>query len=148
MRMTAAAVVLVGIAWAAPHGVAAQAASGERFQAATPAAPALPAPAVTPAPAVEPAAAPAPAPPATEPSAVARFGPSADGARLLAPARATTEEPRLAHTPAYSRRDGIPLMIVGGALFLAGAIIDDRAGDAVMVAGVVVAAIGLYQYLQ
>lgn len=73
--------------------------------------------------------------------------PSAAGANLLAPAAATSER-ELVHQPAYSRRTGVPLMIVGGAMFLAGAIIDDRAGDAIMVAGVVVAAIGLYQYLQ
>ena len=75
--------------------------------------------------------------------------PSAAGAQLLAPAQAKASgERQLVHQPAYYRRSGVPLMIVGGAMFLAGAIIDDRAGDALMVAGVVVAAIGLYQYLQ
>ncbi len=145
MRNTVAvAVVLAGVTLgAAPRGAAAQAATGDRFQAqTTPAAQTLPAPALTP-----PAQATAPAA-STEPSAVERFGPTPEGAKLLAPTKAVAEEPKLAHTPAYRRGDGIPLMIVGGALFRAGAIIDDRAGDAVMVAGVVVAAIGLYQYLQ
>ncbi len=143
MRITAAVgVVLVGIALAAPRGAAAQTVAGERFQAAIPAAQALPAPATLTPPA------PAAAAEGTEPSAVARFGPTADGARLLAPVQAGAEEPKLAHMPAYRAREGVPLMIVGGALFLAGAIIGDRAGDAVMVGGVVVAAIGLYQYLQ
>ena len=81
-------------------------------------------------------------------NAVARFGPTVDGARLLAPAR-SQEERKLGHEPAYRHTaPGVALMIVGGGLFLAGAIIDSRAGDAVMVGGVVVAAIGLYQYLQ
>ncbi len=84
---------------------------------------------------------------AGDPAALLR--PSAAGAQLLAPARATAStERQMVHQPAYYRRSGVPLMIVGGALFLAGAIIDDRAGDALMVGGVVVAAIGLYQYLQ
>ncbi len=74
--------------------------------------------------------------------------PSAAGAELLAPARAGSTEKQMVHQPAYARRTGVPLMIVGGAMFLAGAIIDDRAGDVLMVAGVVVAAIGLYQYLE
>ena len=73
--------------------------------------------------------------------------PSAASAQLFAPAPAASQR-ELVHQPAYRSRAGVPLMIVGGALFLAGAIIDDRAGDAVMVAGVVVAAIGLYQYLE
>ncbi len=80
------------------------------------------------------------------PSVADRLRPAAD-ARLLAPAQAA-EQRQLAHQPAYRASRGVPLMIVGGAMFLAGAIIDDRAGDAVMVAGVVVAAIGLLEYLQ
>ncbi len=144
-KMAAVVVVLAGVALgAAPRGAAAQATTGERFQAqTTPAAQTLPAPAL-----VTPAAPAATATPGTEPSAVERFGPTPEGAKLLAPAKVAADEPKLAHTPAYRRGSGVPLMIVGGALFLAGAIIDDRAGDAVMVAGVVVAAIGLYQYLQ
>ncbi len=143
MRKMAVVAVLAGVALAAaPRGAAAQAAAGERAQQVAPAAPAEmpPAPGV-----VTPATESAPAP---EPSAVARFGPTAEGAKLLAPAPAVADAPKLAHTPAYRAREGVPLMIVGGALFLAGAIIDSRAGDAVMVAGVVVAAIGLYQFLQ
>ncbi len=146
MRKMAVAVVLAGVALASvAHGVAAQAATGERFQSLAPttATQTVPAPAI----ATPPAQTAAPVT-STQPSAVERFGPTPEGAKLLAPTQAVAEEPKLAHTPAYRRGDGIPLMIVGGALFLAGAIIDDRAGDAVMVAGVVVAAIGLYQYLQ
>ena len=75
-----------------------------------------------------------------------RLRPVAD-ARLLTPAQETAQR-ELVHQPAYRASRGVPLMIVGGAMFLAGAIIDDRAGDAVMVAGVVVAAIGLLEYLQ
>ena len=147
MRKMVVAVVLAGVALAtAAHGVAAQAATGERFQSLAPttATQTVPAPAI----ATPPAQTPATATAGTEPSALERFGPTAESARLLAPAKVAADEPKLAHTPVYGRRDGVALMIVGGALFLAGAIIDDRAGDAVMVAGVVVAAIGLYQYLQ
>ncbi len=142
MRKLGVVVVVAGVALAgAARGAAAQATTGERFQAPNATAQAQPAPAVV-APAVSESA------PAPVPSAVVRFGPSAEGARLLAPAQVAADEPRLAHTPAYRSREGVPLMIVGGALFLAGAIIGDRAGDAVMVGGVVVAAIGLYEYLQ
>lgn len=81
-------------------------------------------------------------------NAVARFGPTLDGAKLLAPAT-TQEQRKVAHEPAYRRSaPGVALMIVGGALFLGGAIVGERAGDALMVAGVVVAAVGLFQYLQ
>lgn len=77
------------------------------------------------------------------------FRPTPADAKLLAPApRALGATERVVHAPAYRRSEGVPLMIVGGAMFLAGAIISDRAGDAIMVAGVVVAAVGLYEYLQ
>ncbi len=146
-KMVVAAVVLAGVALAgAPRGAAAQAAAGERFQPLAPAAvQTVPASSVVTPPAQTPTTATSAG---TEPSALERFGPTAESAKLLAPAKVAADEPKLAHTPVYGRRDGVALMIVGGALFLAGAIIDDRAGDAVMVAGVVVAAIGLYQYLQ
>ncbi len=82
-------------------------------------------------------------------NAVARFGPTVEGAKLLAPARSDAQDRQMVHAPAYRRSaPGVALLVVGGALFLAGALIDSRAGDAVMVAGVVVAAVGLYQYLQ
>ncbi len=81
-------------------------------------------------------------------SVAERLRPTVDGVRLLVPAQAPATQRELAHQPAYRASRGVPLMIVGGAMFLAGAIIDDRAGDAVMVAGVVVAAIGLLEYLQ
>ena len=95
------------------------------------------------------AAAATPAPAGNEAtSAVARFGPTIDGAKLLAPTR-SQQARKLAHEPAYRHSEpGVALMIVGGAVFLAGAIIEGRGGDLLMVGGVVVAAIGLYQYLQ
>jgi len=142
--MAAVGVVLSGIVLAAasPRGVVAQAVSGERVQAGAPV-PAVPAAAAQ---VVAPAVA---TPSGTEPSAVARFGPSAAGAELLAPVRAQAAQRELAHEPAYrGNAPGVALMIVGGALFLGGAIVGDRAGDALMVGGVVVAALGLYQYLQ
>jgi len=40
------------------------------------------------------------------------------------------------------------MMIVGGATFLAGAIVGDTPGTIMMVGGAVIGLIGLYQYLQ
>lgn len=40
------------------------------------------------------------------------------------------------------------LMIVGGAIFLAGAIIGDDAGTIIMISGAAIGIWGLYQYLQ
>ncbi len=103
------------------------------------------------APATTPAATTAttPAPTNGADNAVARFGPTAEGAKLLKPAATQEDHSRVAHEPAYRHSaPGVALMIVGGALFLGGAIVAGQAGDALMVAGVVVAAVGLYQYLQ
>lgn len=96
-----------------------------------------------------PVATPAPAP-ADQATGTFRLGPSAVGAELLAPAvtRATGEQRTLVHSPQLRRQPGLALMIVGGALFLGGAIIDGDAGTALMVGGVVVGAVGLYEYLQ
>ena len=44
--------------------------------------------------------------------------------------------------------NSVALMIVGGAMLVAGAIIGDTGGTLIMVGGVVVGAIGLYRYLQ
>lgn len=46
------------------------------------------------------------------------------------------------------RRDGKMYMIIGGAAFLAGAIIGDDAGTIIMIAGAGVGIYGLYLYLQ
>jgi hypothetical protein len=43
---------------------------------------------------------------------------------------------------------GETLMIVGGAIFLAGAIIGDDAGTVIMIGGAAVGIYGLYLYLQ
>jgi hypothetical protein len=47
-----------------------------------------------------------------------------------------------------SRNSATTLMIVGGAAFVAGAIIGDTAGTLFMVGGAAVGLYGLYQYLQ
>ncbi len=140
-RLAATAVVVAGMLVVVGRPVAAQA---------VPQDPGVMAPAaqsVAPAPAEQPPA--TVASPSSEGNGVARFGPSVESAKLLLPAQTPADDRKLGHVPAYRRSaPGVALMIVGGALFLAGAIIDSRAGDAVMVGGVVVAAIGLYQYLQ
>lgn len=46
------------------------------------------------------------------------------------------------------RRSGVPLMIVGGALFIGGLVIDDDAGTLIAVAGLGIGAWGLYLYLR
>jgi len=101
-----------------------------------------------------------PAPEAVAPAAQApqaapvvttsRLGPSALGAELLlpAPVRTPADERPLVHTPAYQHAPGLALMIAGGAAFLGGAIIGGDPGTALMVGGVIVGAVGLYQYLQ
>jgi len=147
MRKMAVGVVFAGIALAAASSPAA-AQAGDAPQT-TVTAQAQPAP-LPPAPEMTPQTTPAPTTAdGTQGSAVARFGPTAAGAQLLAPVRADADQRPLVHTPAYRRNaPGVALMIVGGALFLGGAIVSGQAGDALMVGGVVVAAVGLYQYLQ
>lgn len=63
--------------------------------------------------------------------------------------RLATSEPTNA-LPAASHSQGKPktLMIVGGAAFLAGALIGDTAGTAIMVGGAGIGLYGLYLYLQ
>ena len=76
-------------------------------------------------------------------------GPTLDGAivAVRAPMTATTRE---APGAALARplRQSETLMIIGGGLFLTGAIIGDDAGTILMVGGVVTGLYGLYQYLQ
>jgi len=56
-------------------------------------------------------------------------------------------EPALLQPQARARnRRGIPLMVAGGALFVAGAIIGDDAGTILMLGGAGVGAWGLYVY--
>jgi hypothetical protein len=57
---------------------------------------------------------------------------------------------RLQTTAAQRRNMGKPvaMMIVGGAAFVAGALIGDAPGTLMMIAGAVIGLIGLYQYLQ
>src|SRR5688500_1105937 len=95
-----------------------------------------------------PETAPAPAP---ADSTLARRGPTLDGARAaVAPARAQQEDASAAAMQQQSRSLGKPLalIIVGGAAFIAGLLIGDDAGTALAVGGVVVAGLGLYQYLR
>ena len=156
-KLAGAALVIAGTVVGAVRPVAAQATSSDPMILAQPAqaTPAAQAPvtnaaaAATPAPANTAEGATGSDGAAGSASALSRFGPTADGARLLVPARTQSEERQLGHVPAYRRSaPGVALMIVGGALFLGGAIVEGRAGDALMVGGVVVAALGLYQYLQ
>ena len=61
---------------------------------------------------------------------------------------AQAEQPPTLTAPAASR-PGVALMIVGGALFIAGALVDDGdAGTVLMVAGAAIGAYGLYQYFR
>ena len=77
-------------------------------------------------------------------------GPTLDGATVgikHADAQATTAPTNA--TPAARRGDQpTALMIVGGAAFLAGAIIGGDAGTIIMVGGAAVGLYGLYLYLQ
>jgi hypothetical protein len=65
------------------------------------------------------------------------------------PAAAAATEPTNA-LPAARNSQGQPkaLMIVGGAAFIAGALIGDTAGTAIMIGGAGVGLYGLYLYLQ
>ena len=111
--------------------------------------PPLAVPTPPPAQVAAPETAPAPAP---ADSTLARRGPTLDGARAaaVAPARTQQEDAAAAAMQQQSRSLGKPLalIIVGGAAFIAGLLIGDDAGTALAVGGVVVAGLGLYQYLR
>ena len=87
-------------------------------------------------------------------SVAAPAGPTLGAARLAAdaPTPALSAEER--HEPPNAFRNGAgfgqpeALMIVGGAAFLAGALIGDDAGTIVMVGGAGIGLYGLYLYLQ
>lgn len=95
--------------------------------------------------------------PAVEPQAPTTVaGPTLASASVAVRA-ASVEPQRLAATatpsnalPAARGSQGQPkaLMIVGGAAFLAGALIGDTAGTAIMIGGAGVGLYGLYLYLQ
>jgi hypothetical protein len=61
--------------------------------------------------------------------------------------RMTAEVPRALDLRQQLRRSET-LMIVGGAIFLAGAIIGDDAGTIIMIGGAGIGIYGLYLYLQ
>ena len=84
----------------------------------------------------------------TSPAAPAA-GPTLEGAisAVRAPVTTTHREP-LGAALARPLRQSETLMIIGGGLFLTGAIIGDDAGTILMVGGVVTGLYGLYQYLQ
>jgi hypothetical protein len=102
-------------------------------------------PAVTDTPAEQPAVV-SDAPVVTERAA----GPTLDGATVGF--RHTTQTTQSTHAPvtvaAARGSNSAALMIVGGAAFLAGAIIGDDAGTIIMVGGAAVGLYGLYLYLQ
>jgi hypothetical protein len=73
----------------------------------------------------------------------------AGAAAADAPLRAVrAREAGRAAAQAGSQRDGKVYMIVGGAAFLAGALIGDDAGTIIMIGGAGVGIYGLYLYLQ
>jgi hypothetical protein len=114
-------------------------------------APSAGSPALLPLPAapVAPAAAPVGLPDSASAPAV---GPRLDGASVAVGAHEQAPVSAGAELAAQPRRSGLQqsqvLMIVGGAAFLAGAIIGDDAGTIIMIGGAAVALYGLYQYLQ
>jgi hypothetical protein len=66
------------------------------------------------------------------------------GVRAMIPATTTATPPRGSAGLGQSEA----LMIVGGAAFLAGAIVGGDAGDVFMIGGAIVGLYGLYKYLQ
>ena len=93
------------------------------------------------------------------PRTAAAAGPTLASASVAVRASGAEEQQRLAAAasavptnalPAQRHSQGQPkaLMIVGGAAFVAGAIIGDTAGTLFMVGGAGVGLYGLYQYLQ
>jgi predicted phage tail protein len=79
-------------------------------------------------------------------------GPRLDEASVAVRAHDTAPTAAGSELAAQPRRAGLQqsqvLMIVGGAAFLAGAIIGDDAGTIIMIGGAAVGIYGLYQYLQ
>jgi hypothetical protein len=77
-------------------------------------------------------------------------GPTLDGATvgIRHAAEQSVTSPTNATPAARRGDDSTPLMIVGGAAFLAGAIIGGDAGTIIMVGGAAVGLYGLYLYLQ
>jgi hypothetical protein len=103
----------------------------------------------------------APAVEAQQPAAprTAVAGPTLASASVAVRASGAEEQQRLAAAasavptnalPAQRHSQGQPkaLMIVGGAAFIAGALIGDTAGTAIMIGGAGVGLYGLYLYLQ
>ena len=104
--------------------------------------------AVAAAPVPEAQAAPAPAGPTLASASVA-FRTGAE--RPVVVVRSNSSEsavPNALPAARSSRNSSTTLMIVGGAAFVAGAIIGDTAGTLFMVGGAAVGLYGLYQYLQ
>ena len=93
---------------------------------------------------------------ATAPSARAQLAdmPSASGPTVLAARAAVRSDLRMDATVPGALdirrqlRRSETLMIVGGAIFLAGAIIGDDAGTIIMIGGAGIGIYGLYLYLQ
>jgi hypothetical protein len=87
-------------------------------------------------------------------SSTAAVGPRLGATSVAVAARpgVPAGDDRAADAPTAQPRSGLQqsqvLMIVGGAAFLAGAIIGDDAGTIIMIGGAAVALYGLYQYLQ
>lgn len=79
---------------------------------------------------------------------------SPTGPTILAASAAVRPELRASETVPYrvdfrrQLRRSESLMIVGGAIFLAGAIIGDDAGTIIMISGAAIGIYGLYLYLQ
>ena len=84
-------------------------------------------------------------------STTSTVGPRAEGTRIGVTVQGSIggeneREPTL-QSPNLRRR-GVPLMIIGGAALVGGAIIGDDAGTLIMIGGLAVGLYGLYQYLQ
>jgi hypothetical protein len=93
--------------------------------------------------------------------AVVRFVPTTDSATNRATSaqvtdlragahysRSTQPAQPMAFSPTHSEGQAVALMIVGGAAFLAGALMDNDASAIFMVGGAVIGLVGLYQYLR
>lgn len=97
-------------------------------------------------------ATPAVAPATATPTASAQpapAGPTMDGATVALKRQASEQSLKPPVVMASQRTDkATALMIVGGAAFLVGAIINDDAGTIIMVGGAAVGLYGLYLYLQ
>jgi hypothetical protein len=58
-----------------------------------------------------------------------------------------TEQPAPTLVP-QSRQSGVPLMVVGGAALLVGAVVGGDAGTIVMIGGGIIGLVGLWRYIQ